>query len=224
MIKNILIGTILVLVMIASAGATEVRVDPASQPVAAGDPFHVDLVVVDVYDLKGTAATLNFDPGAMQVIGITEGAFLKTGGTTVPLFDWDNTTGTATFASTLGFYSPWTTVSGSGTLATIQFSTYPDAPADRYDLNLTGVELRNASNKLIPTNISNGTVTILNDAYQRGDLNHDNEITPADAVIALRITAGSHPFDDAADVSGDGWVTALDALMILQAAVGAIKL
>ena len=219
MIKNILIGTVLVLMMIASVGATEVRVDPTSQLVAAGDPFHADVVVVDVDDLKGNAATLNFNPGAMQVTGITEGAFLKTNGTTMPIISWNNVTGTATFASALGFFNPWTTVNGSGILATIQFSTYPGAPADTYDLCLTGVELRNASNGLIPTDVVDGTVTILNEAYQRGDLNHDNEITPADAVIALQIAVGSRPFDGAADVSGDGQVTALDALMILQAAV-----
>ena len=52
----------------------------------------------------------------------------------------------------------------------------------------------------------------------------DHKLTPADAVIALRIAVGSRPFDDAADVSGDGSVTSLDALMILQAAAGAISL
>ncbi|HDJ38488.1 MAG TPA: hypothetical protein ENF24_04815 [Methanosarcinales archaeon] len=41
--------------------------------------------------------------------------------------------------------------------------------------------------------------------------------------MALRIAAtGAH--DDAADVSGDGRVTPLDALMILQAANKAISL
>ncbi|RJS72758.1 hypothetical protein CW696_02520, partial [ANME-2 cluster archaeon] len=48
------------------------------------------------------------------------------------------------------------------------------------------------------------------------------------AVIALEIATGSRPCDtamlDAADVSGDGRVTSLDALMILQAAAGGIEL
>nr|QNO54133.1 hypothetical protein KOBOILMI_00001 [Methanosarcinales archaeon ANME-1 ERB7] len=57
-----------------------------------------------------------------------------------------------------------------------------------------------------------------------GDLNGDGEVTAADAVIALEITAGSHPFDPAADVSGDGQVTSLDALMIMQAASDAIEI
>ena len=37
-----------------------------------------------------------------------------------------------------------------------------------------------------------------------GDLNGDCEVTTIDAVIVLEITAGSYPFDPAADVSGDG--------------------
>ncbi|MBA1342646.1 MAG: hypothetical protein C5S52_03505 [ANME-2 cluster archaeon] len=61
------------------------------------------------------------------------------------------------------------------------------------------------------------------DTPQKGDLNGDGILTPADAAIALRIAAsGAH--DDAADVSGDGSVTSLDALMILQAAADAIDL
>jgi len=65
-------------------------------------------------------------------------------------------------------------------------------------------------------------LTITND-WTPGDLNHDGNVAPADAAIALRIAAsGAH--DDAADVSGDGCVTSLDALMILQAAAGRIEL
>jgi cobaltochelatase CobN len=50
-----------------------------------------------------------------------------------------------------------------------------------------------------------------------GDLNHDWTVTTADALIALRMAVGVVPATDAADVSGDGMVTSLDALMILQA-------
>jgi hypothetical protein len=53
---------------------------------------------------------------------------------------------------------------------------------------------------------------------ERGDLNHDGTITPADAAIALQMAVGAVPAADAADLSGDGVVTSLDALMILQVA------
>jgi hypothetical protein len=48
--------------------------------------------------------------------------------------------------------------------------------------------------------------------------------TTTDAVIALQIAVGSRPTDPRWDVSGDGSVTSLDALMILQAAVGDMKI
>ena len=48
--------------------------------------------------------------------------------------------------------------------------------------------------------------------------------TAADAVIALQIAVGSCPPDPRWDVSGDGSVTSLDVLMILQAAAGSIEI
>ena len=57
-----------------------------------------------------------------------------------------------------------------------------------------------------------------------GDLNGDDRLTPADAAIALKMAAGSCEPTDAADVSDDGVVNSLDALMILQAAAGLITL
>ena len=63
-----------------------------------------------------------------------------------------------------------------------------------------------------------------------GDLNRDDQSTPADTAIALTIAVGggSASCDPAmlaaADISGDGCVTSLDALIILQAAADAIDL
>ncbi|PXF57566.1 MAG: hypothetical protein C4B59_14970 [Candidatus Methanogaster sp.] len=66
------------------------------------------------------------------------------------------------------------------------------------------------------------------DTPQKGDLNGDGKLTPADVAIALQIAVGSRPCDPttlaAADVSGDNRITSLDALMILQAADHAIDL
>ena len=75
----------------------------------------------------------------------------------------------------------------------------------------------------------NNGVTVGAGAPGVGDLNGDNEITSADAVIALEIAAGGSASCDlttlaAADVSGDNRVTSLDALMILQAAAERIEL
>jgi hypothetical protein len=59
----------------------------------------------------------------------------------------------------------------------------------------------------------------------KGDLNSDDEITTADAMIALQMVAGSRIPDIArGDVNDDSMVTSLDALMIMQAAAGKIDL
>ena len=53
---------------------------------------------------------------------------------------------------------------------------------------------------------------------RRGDLNRDGAVTAEDAVIALQMAVGAVPAVLAADMDGDGGVTSLDALIILQAA------
>ncbi|MEA3281284.1 MAG: S-layer protein domain-containing protein, partial [Euryarchaeota archaeon] len=57
----------------------------------------------------------------------------------------------------------------------------------------------------------------------RGDVNQDGVITPIDAIIATRMAVRGNS-DPLADVSGDGNVASLDALMILQAAAEMIVL
>jgi hypothetical protein len=56
-----------------------------------------------------------------------------------------------------------------------------------------------------------------------GDLNGDDAITPADAVVALEIVI-SGDYNNNADVNDDGVVNSLDVLMIMQAVIGAITL
>lgn len=53
---------------------------------------------------------------------------------------------------------------------------------------------------------------------RNGDLNHDGEITVADVIIALQMAVRCEYRYDA-DVDGDGCVNALDARMIMQAAI-----
>ena len=154
------IAVFLSLILAASAvDAATVKVDPASQTVAAGDAFYMNVTVEDVVDLAADQAVLNFDPDVMQATGIIEGDFLKTVGSTLGVGKWDNTAGTATFS--YSFIDPLDKVSGNGILGTIEFNTYPDAPAGTYDLSLTNVVLINVSDAEISTGTSNGAVTIL---------------------------------------------------------------
>jgi hypothetical protein len=105
---------------------------------------------------------------------------------------------------------------GNQTNITVTFNT-TGLPFGKYSANITIISNDPDENwVIIPVQL---TVT----PSQKGDLNGDGEITPADAAIALQLVV-SGEYHHAADVSGDGQVTSLDALMILQAAAGAINL
>ena len=55
---------------------------------------------------------------------------------------------------------------------------------------------------------------------RRSNPNHDGVITAVDAVIALQMAVGAVPAVLMGDMDGDGRVISLDVLMILQAAAG----
>jgi hypothetical protein len=85
-----------------------------------------------------------------------------------------------------------------------------DIVADNQAAGVTGIY--NASSDLLDSASTTGFVAPVPYVF-----------TTADAVIALQIAVGSRPCDLHWDVSGDKRVTSLDALMILQAAAGAIS-
>jgi hypothetical protein len=143
------------------AGAAVVKAYPTTQNVTAGDSFSIDVRVESVTNMSAAQTCLNFEPGAIQATGIVEGDFLNSvagGGGTLPIELMDNATGTVTFAYTLkkeGFCA-----SGSGVLATINFSTNPAAEGV-FNLVLTDVMLLNAEGDEITVGeVSAGEVKI----------------------------------------------------------------
>ena len=71
---------------------------------------------------------------------------------------------------------------------------------------------------------TDGMVYAFGGEVMMGDVNNDDEVTAADAVIALQMAVGAVPTNEEADVNRDGAVTSLDALMIMQAVAGAITI
>ncbi|CAD6491505.1 MAG: hypothetical protein CHKLHMKO_00134 [Candidatus Argoarchaeum ethanivorans] len=139
-----------------TAGATTVSVEPSAQDVQ-GNPFSVDINVTDVTYMGMDQVVLNFDPSAMEATGITEGGFLKSAGTTIPVELIDNIAGTVTFSYSLTTANVG--VTGSGTLATINFTTELTALGE-YPLNLTDVALSDGDGTPITTVDVNGTVNV----------------------------------------------------------------
>lgn len=133
--------------------ATVVSVDPATQNVAAGQTFTVDVAVDNVTEMTTDGAYLHFDSAAMQALGVTEG--LTSGNPhLVTIETIDNTNGEVVFT-----YSITNNVSGSGALVTIQFRADQNANGT-YPLNLTDVELYNETGLIPLGGINNGSVNI----------------------------------------------------------------
>lgn len=111
---------------LAQAAATLSVTGP--QAVSLGASFSLQITAADVADLFGYQFDLRFDSALFRADGVSEGAFLPTGGTTA--FDpgiIDNAGGTVSFVlGTLIGTDPG--VSGSGALATLNFASIGSVP------------------------------------------------------------------------------------------------
>jgi hypothetical protein len=142
------------------AGPTQVKVTPLSQSILVGSTVIANVTIENVTAMGADQATVRFDPCAMTVSQVTEGAFLKSAGRTFGA-GWEiinNTRGEVTF-----FYSldtPGANVSGAGTLATISFNTNASARGS-CTLNLADVLLATGTGGSIPLTILNGSVNLI---------------------------------------------------------------
>jgi hypothetical protein len=142
----------------AGVSSVVVKIDPATQVVIAGNLFSVNIAVENVTELGADQATVSFDPQAIQVSQVTEGDFLKSAGPTIGVESIDNVNGAITFSYAL--MTPGIGVGGSGTLATINFTTNLSANAT-FVVTLSNVLLSNGTGSPVPINdVVNGTVTL----------------------------------------------------------------
>jgi general secretion pathway protein D len=133
-------------------------VSAGSAAATFGTPFSVPVSISGVSDLYAFQFDIAFDPGILQLVSITEGAFLPGAGTT--FFGpgtIDNTAGTAifTFDTLVG---PISGASGSGDMASLTFQYIHLGTSP---LTLSNVVLEDSSLNDIPFSISNGAVTLM---------------------------------------------------------------
>jgi hypothetical protein len=149
---------------------SQVSVSPASQAVANGASFTVNLDINTNTASRGWQMNVNFDATKMQCTGVSEGTFLSSyatanGGGTVAApgtLTWDNVGGTITIPgwaiTGAGSGGP----SGTGTLCTIAFTAKPSI--DNFaSITPSSVILSDVLGATIPgTTMTGGTVAIGN--------------------------------------------------------------
>jgi hypothetical protein len=199
-----------------------ISVSPSTQNVADGETFMINVTIDPDTSIAGVQFDLCFDASLISADSVTEGDLLKQGANTYfSPGTIDNTTGVITGVAG-AITTPGATVSSAGVLATIRMTAKTVRGAS--SLDLSDVIVGDINGTPVSTIVNNGSVII---GVLCGDPNGDDQITTADAVIALGIACSGFASCDAAtlaaaDVSGDGKVTSLDALMIMQVAGSAI--
>jgi hypothetical protein len=156
-VKLAVIAVVLAWLSAARASAGSLTIQPANFTAAPGGAFSLDINAVDVVDLYAFQFDIGFSSGLLSAASITEGDFLSLSGATLFIPGTiDNAAGEVNFtANTLLGNIPG--VSGSGTLATINFNAIS---AGISPITLSNLTLLNSSLTPVGADLVGGSVTI----------------------------------------------------------------
>ena len=181
-------------------------------PIHTGDTFILDIRAENVFDMAGWQFDVAFDPAALEAIDVSEGNFLKTGGTT--LFQGgtiDNAAGKIEGISAIRLSTQG--VSGTGTLLQVTFKAKSDGETR---LVLQNFEFGATTGDLIPAGPHEVRI-VVEGQLATGDVNRDGRVSILDLILVAqqlgnRVSAGS-----TVDLNGDGAVSILDLILAAQA-------
>ncbi len=188
----------------------------SNSPIHMGDTFTIDISAEDVFDMAGWQFDIAFDSAALEAIDVSEGDFLKTGGSTT-FFQAgriDNTAGKITRLNAARLSAQG--VSGTGTLLQVKFKA---KAAGETELALRNFEFAASTGDSIPAGPHEIRITI-EGQFTTGDVNRDGRVSILDLVLTAqqlgkRVSAGS-----AVDVNDDGIVSILDLIIVSQGIAG----
>lgn len=154
-LSTMMLFSALIVTQISASPTTTVYAYPSAKTVTVGQTFVIDIRVSDVIDLYGWEFKLGWNPNILDVIDVSEGSFLKQGGST---FFWQKTNNTVGYilvdCTLLGNVRG---VNGSGTLASVTFyaETLGSCVLDLYDTKLVS-----SFEQSIPHTANDGSVTV----------------------------------------------------------------
>jgi len=174
-------------------------------------PINIDDVTG--LDIISSQFTLSYDANVLKAKEATATGTLSQA--------WGPSTYNITNGQIIIWMAGTTALSGSGTLAKINFEVNEKAkPGDTSSLTLSGVKFNEGA---VSVTTQNGVFTV---EGRYGDVSLDGSISAYDAALILRHGVGlivlASSQQTMADVSGDGTVSAYDAALILRYGVGLI--
>ena len=181
-------------------------------PIHIGDTFTLDISAKDVFDMAGWQFDIAFDPTVLEAINVSEGDFLKTGGSTT-FFQGgsiNNAAGKITGLNAARLSAQGAT--GSGTLLQVNFKAKRGGTTK---LTLQNFQFGSVTGDSIPAGPHEILITV-EGQLATGDVNRDGVVSILDLILVSqqlgqRVSAGSP-----VDVNGDGIVSILDLIRVSQ--------
>lgn len=161
LVLPLLLFTVVGLIFFGSAciPSSRVTISPASQTVAPGQTFTVDVLVGPAVAIAGAQFDLLFDPSLVTAVSVAEGNLLNQGGCDTFFLSGtiDNDAGTITGVACV-ITTPGGTVSSPGILATITFIA--GTTAGTSTLSLSYVIVGNKEGQALSRAFGLGSVTV----------------------------------------------------------------
>ena len=176
------------------------------------DTFTLDIGAKDVFDFAGWQFDIAFDPADLEAISVTEGAFLKMGGST--LFQGgtiDNAAGKIEGLRAIRLSAQG--VSGTGTLLQVTFKAKSGGETR---LVLQNFEFGATTGEAIPAGPHEIRITV-DGQLATGDANRDGRVSILDLILIAQQLGRRVPANSPVDLNRDGIVSILDLILAAQA-------
>ncbi len=180
-------------------------------PIHTGDTFTLDIGAKDVFDLAGWQFDIAFDSTILEAVSVSEGNFLKTGGTTFfQSGSIDNAAGKITGLGAARLSAQG--VTGTGTLLQVRFKAKSDGETK---LVLQNFEFGATTGDLIPAGPHQVRI-VVEGQLTTGDVNRDGRVSILDLILIAQQLGKRVPANSPVDLNRDGVVSILDLILAAQ--------
>ena len=179
-------------------------------PIHTDDTFALNIRAENVTDLAGWQFDIAFDPTALEAIDVSEGDFLKTGGSTTffQRGSINNAAGKITGLNAARLSAQGAT--GTGSLLQVNFKAKSGGETK---LELQNFQFGSVTGDVIPAGPHEITISI-ESQLETGDVNRDGRVTILDLILVSQQLGTRVPAGSPVDVNGDGVVTILDLIFV----------
>ncbi len=185
-------------------------------PIHTGDTFTLNIRAENITDLAGWQFDIAFDPAILEAVHVSEGDFLKTGGSTTFFYGGSINNAAGKIEGLNAARLSDQGVSGTGVLLQIRFKA---KSAGETELALQKFQFGSSTGDNVPAGPHEIQI-IVEERLITGDVNRDGVVSILDLILVAQQLGKRVPADSPVDVNGDGVVSILDLILVSQGIAG----